>query len=331
MGAPKGNVPVGAAVSEPEFLRIWREENGNIRRIAARIGVSERSVQYRRRNVEEKHGEPLHSEKTKISMVIAHHKARVNLTIDDGCVVVFGDAHFRPGHKSVAFQALLKTLKRLKNVRGVIANGDIPDFSQISKHPRIGWEHRPTIKQEMEGVRDRLDDIIKAAGPGVWKIWNLGNHCARWELNLAARVPEYEGMHGFSLKDWFPEWTPSWSTHINAGTDDWTEIKHRWKSGKHAPFNNAKEAAVHYVTGHLHSQKVQPFTNRRGTVYGVDAGCLADVDDYAFINYTEDAPLDWRSGFVVLTYRGGVLMPPELCTVTKLGAVFRGEVIQRHE
>ena len=65
-------------------------------------------------------------------------------------------------------------------------------------------------------------------------------------------------------------------------------------------------------------------SRRRFDRYGVDTGCVADKEHRAF-SYTEDSALDWRSGFAVLTYRDGILMPPEL--VTKMDAKtvwFRG-------
>ena len=82
------------------------------------------------------------------------------------------------------------------------------------------------------------------------------------------------------------------------------------------------------MTSHLHSPKVNPITNARGTLYGVDTGTLADVNSDAFVEYTEDNVKDWRSGFAVLTFRNGRLLHPELCLVHSEDAgivEFRGE------
>jgi len=47
------------------------------------------------------------------------------------------------------------------------------------------------------------------------------------------------------------------------------------------------------------------------------------------VNYTEDNPLDWRSGFVVLTFHKGRLLWPEVVHVIEEGKVeFRGKVIE---
>ena len=82
------------------------------------------------------------------------------------------------------------------------------------------------------------------------------------------------------------------------------------------------------VTGHLHSLKVTPFDDYNGIRYGVDTGCLADTDGKQFMDYTEDNPKNWRSGFAVLTIRNGNLMWPEVVHVSKEGVEFRGNYVQ---
>ena len=112
---------------------------------------------------------------------------------------------------------------------------------------------------------------------------------------------------------------------LDNGTVKW----HRFKGGIHAPHNNTMWAGRSMVTGHLHSLKVIPFTDYNGTRYGVDSGCLA-IPTAAQFSYCEDNPLNWRSGFVVLTFRKGVLMFPELVMVhDEPGGVvqFRGDLI----
>ena len=92
---------------------------------------------------------------------------------------------------------------------------------------------------------------------------------------------------------------------------------------------NTLNAGVSMVTGHLHSQNVRPVSDYNSfDRYGVDTGCVADKDHRAFL-YTEDAPLDWRSGFALLTYRDGRLMYPELITKWDDKTVqFRGNLIR---
>lgn len=242
--------------------------------------------------------------------------------LQNGTVIVFSDAHYWPGEPSAAHRALVKLCKRLKpNI--VVCNGDAIDGASISRHPPIGWESCPSVKEELEICQERLGEIAKAAFKAK-KVWLLGNHDARFETRLAQVAPEFKDVHGIHLKDHFPDWTCGWSLFVG----DQLVIKHRFKGGIHAAHNNAVWAGRSIVTGHLHSAKVTPFTDYNGTRYGVDTGCLADTYHDAFQGYLEDNPRNWRSGFCVLTFKDGELLMPELVLVTKPDQVqFRGELI----
>lgn len=83
------------------------------------------------------------------------------------------------------------------------------------------------------------------------------------------------------------------------------------------------------LTGHDHSGKVTPFTDYNGTRFGVSIPALADVYGPQFVDYTEDNARNQRSGFVVLTFRDGRLMWPEIVHVIGKDEVeFRGEIIR---
>jgi len=258
---------------------------------------------------------------------VASHPARVSLHIENGCAIIFSDAHYWPNEETTAHRALVRAVKEFMP-RILIANGDIFDGASISRHPRIGWDSTPTVKEEIEAVKIRLGELEEAARGGAQLVWTLGNHDARYETALAANSPQYQGVGGFALKDNFPLWMPAWRCDINPGTESHTIVKHRWKGGVHATRNNTANAGVNFVTGHLHSQKVAPLTDARGTRYGVDSGCLADPNAGSFIGYTEDGIKDWRSGFAILTYRHGRLLFPELVSVVSEAAglvEFRGK------
>ena len=106
-------------------------------------------------------------------------------------------------------------------------------------------------------------------------------------------------------------------------------IKHRYKGGIHATHNNTLWAGKTVVTGHLHSLKVTPFSDYNGIRWGVDTGTLADPYGPQFENYTEQNPANWRSGFVVLTFKDGTLLDPEIVRVVGERKVsFRGEVVR---
>jgi hypothetical protein len=255
------------------------------------------------------------------------HPRIQNLGILNGTVIIFSDAHFWPGIHSTAYKGLLWAISDIKP-KAVIANGDIFDGAGISRHPRIGWAKAPTVMQELKActlAMGEIEETAKKARHNVKLIWPLGNHDARFETFLAANAPQYEHVKGFSLRDHFPDWEPCWSVWLN----DSTVVKHRFKGGIHATHNNTMWSGKNIVTGHLHSLKVTPFSDYNGVRYGIDTGTLAEPYGPQFEDYTEQGPLNWRSGFAVLTFVDGKLLLPELVTTHGPDSIeFRGRVIK---
>lgn len=114
----------------------------------------------------------------------------------------------------------------------------------------------------------------------------------------------------------------SWSVLINPDTHP-VMVKHRYANGVHAAYNNAMKGGLSIVTGHTHALEVKPYGDYRGRRYGVQGGCLLDIDAPQ-TEYAENAPSQMCPGFVVLTFQDGELMPPELCSVINGRAIFRG-------
>lgn len=247
--------------------------------------------------------------------------ARLCQDIKNGVILVGSDAHYFPGSVTAAHKAFVKLAKELKP-SVIVMNGDVFDGATISRWPRIGWDKKPTVRDELQVCQERLTEIEDAA-PRAVRIWPLGNHDARFETRLAAQAPEYEGIRGFQLKDHFPDWKGCWSFFVN----DNVVIKHRFKGGIHATHTNTLWAGRTMVTGHLHSLKVTPLTDYNGIRYGVDTGTLADINGEQTVDYCEDNPVNWRSGFVVLTFHEGKLLWPEVCCVDEGTAWFRGRVV----
>lgn len=304
-----------AACSDEEFIELFNRLGAQ--GTANHLKINIRSVHLRRRTLERIYDTPIELPTRK------EYPQRVAEDIREGIVLVGSDAHIWPGEKSLAMRAFIKFTRKLKP-RMIVLNGDVMDFPNISRHPPIGWEKHPSVQEQIEAAQETLDTIERASFKAV-KVWTLGNHDARFETRLASLAPEFAKIHGVHLRDHFPNWQPAWSVFIN----DNVVIKHRFKGGIHATHNNTLWAGRTTVTGHLHSQKVTPFTDYNGDRYGVDTGCLAAIDHRAFVDYTEDNPKNWRSGFVVLTFMGGKLLPPELVTVWDDNRVwFRGELIE---
>jgi hypothetical protein len=306
--------------SDDEFIELFEEVGPS--KMAEKLGVGLRNVYSRRKSIEGRIGRSLVAPAPKHVRRSSGYEMRVERELKDGVIVVFSDAHFWPEERSTAFRGLLKILELLGiEVKIVVANGDVFDGAKVKRHPPIGWERLPNVNEELEACKDRLDEIQKAA-PHAEFYWTLGNHDMRFETRLADRAPEYEGVPGTRLCDHFPKWKFVWNLWVNG----LAAIKHRYKGGIHATHNNTVNAGMTVVTGHLHSLKVTPFSDYHGTRFGVDTGTLSDPYG-EHTNYTEDNPLNHRSGFSVLTFAGGKLLWPELVSVLDETHVqFRGKI-----
>jgi hypothetical protein len=300
-------------LTDDQFIEEWLKI-GSPELFSKKHGLGVRAVYNRRRAIEARHRIELPTRVDtrlnplkKLQQTPGH--ARRGIDMEKGRVIVFSDAHFWPGDYTTAFKALLIMIKEFKP-KVVVANGDVFDGSQASRHARIGWEKTPTVKEELEACQEFLAEIERVS-KGAELIWTLGNHDARFETFLSAQTGMYEGVSGFTLKDHFPMWKPCWSYWVNEDTC----IKHRWKGGFGAGRANALNSGVNMVTGHTHNLAVQPLTDYNGTRYGIQTGTLADPHGEQFIAYTEDSPKDWRSGFVLMSYEEGRLMLPELIQV----------------
>jgi hypothetical protein len=302
--------------SDEEFVRLFQTLGAT--GTAKAIKCTERSVYKRRANLARFEQIPAPSKNAAVV------PGRLPLDIRNGTALVGSDFHIWPGEASTCLRAFKKFVDDIKP-NAIILNGDVMDFPRISRHPQ-NWESAPDPIEEIEAAQDHLNDIVQACKRGAHKIWTLGNHDARFELMIASAAPQYRGIRGVHLSDHFGAWQKAMSCFINEGVEGGaTMVKHRWKGGMNATRANTLNAGVSMVTGHLHSQNVRPFSDyRRHDRYGVDTGCVADKEHRAF-TYTEDSALDWRSGFALLTYRDGILMPPELVTKMSPNTVwFRG-------
>lgn len=317
-------------ISQDEFIAAWNKNRCSPQNTASYLGVNIRAV-YRRRARLAEQGIILETvpalggnNEGSAWREIGRAYKRVNETrIENGSVVVFSDAHFWPDQpKSIAHQALLEVIKQLKP-KAVIANGDIFDGARVSRHAPLGWAKLPTVKEELEICEEYMHEILLAADPKRCDLfWNVGNHDQRFDRMLVSNASEYEGILQ-RLDDRFSQWDFAWSLDINSDV----MVKHRYHNGVHAGYNNTLKSGRSIVTGHLHRLLVTPFADYNGRRYGVDTGTLSDTLSPQF-DYAENNPSPHTSGFAVLTFKDGKLLPPELCECLDNHAYFRGaEVI----
>lgn len=291
---------------------------------AARIsGIDVRDLYERRRRLEQRYGikiDPPTASRTGHVTHLDRHPSALTLGIENGHVLIGSDSHYWPDNVSTAHAAFLEFCKEFKP-KIVVKNGDELDFAKISRHAPIMWEHLPDVADEIDWTKQMLNEVVKLT-PKARHIWPLGNHDARFETRLATIAPQYANVHGVHLKDNFPDWEPCWAI---VEPSKKLMIKHRMRGGIHATRNNTLQAGWTVVTGHLHALNVRAHSDLNGTRWGVDCGTMADPYGPQF-NYTELNPMDWRSGFVLLTFQRGKLLWPETVWVSGPGTVqFRGK------
>lgn len=318
------------ATSTEDFIKTWRQSFSPAQ-VAHTLGVSVRAVHARRARLEAqgydlpalgRQGQPAGVERAR--MIVSQRRDINRYEIQSGVILVGSDAHYTPGVTPTAHMALCNLAHDLgAQVSAVILNGDILDGGQISRHPRGGWGNLPSVKQELEAVQERLAEIESAVAPGVHLMRTYGNHCSRFEMRLAAQVPEYEGVAGFTLREHLPRWTDSLRIDINEDT----VVIHDWHSGLHSGWNDVVKGGCSVVTGHTHELGYKAHVGfKEKTHYGVKTGMLAENDQPQF-DYRKGKPgMNWRSGFAVLTWVDGRLIQPEFCAVADDGkAYFRGQ------
>jgi hypothetical protein len=319
-----------SATTDETFIAAWEKAGGSPAIVCQLLGVSTRAV-YMRRAVLANKGIILKSNPIRSGQGSQHgwqtdvgraYKRQNDLWLENGVIVVFSDAHFWPNEdQTIANMALLELIKDLKPAV-ICANGDIFDGASVSRHPPIGWSKLPSVKEELEICDERLHEIVLAApGTRPQLFWNVGNHDARLDRTLCTVAPGFEGTI-MRLEDRFPAWNMAWSLNVNENT----MIKHRYHNGVHATYNNTMKSGRSIVTGHLHRLAVTPWADYNGHRWGVDTGTLSEPHGPQF-DYAENNPSPHTSGFAVLTFRNGELLPPELCCVIKNVAYFRGQAV----
>jgi hypothetical protein len=332
-----------AKCSDEQFIEIWNQLKSGAK-VAKALEMDVRGVMARRRRIEKNHKILLVSDsknyhpnlqveqiKQQLTRRLeeTRHNVRRGIQMESGRAIIFSDAHFYPDTETTAYQALLEAIKEFQP-EIIICNGDAFDGTSISRHARINWNDAPTVVEELEAVKHYLGEIESVSKFKSNLIWTLGNHDARFETYLSNNVPQYGGITGFSLSDHFSTWKPCWSYFVNNDC----QIKHKWKGGKFGGANNTLHGGIHIATGHTHVLSVDAYTDhspifQNGTRYGIQTGTLANPKGNQFIDYCEDNPVNWRSGFVLMTWHKSQLIMPEMFQVwdEEEGTVqFRGKV-----
>jgi len=294
-------------------IKIYNETK-SIRGTAFVMNLPRQTVQSRLKIAKDTYPELFEEKKTEIQnwAVPAIHYPETDIK----SILIGGDAHIWPGEPTIMWKAFAKVAKQLKP-DCIVLNGDILDGARVSRHSRALGSRAPKISEEIEAVRAH----IKMLPLANQKIWTMGNHDIRVDNYLASAAPELEDYAGH-LKDRFPEWQFCWATIIND-----VEIRHRFRSGIHAGWNNALHSGINIVTSHTHQLQLTAVRNRRGSHYGIEAGMLGNPFGPQF-EYAEGTASRSCPGFVFLTFDDDFnLMPPEFCELIRGRPAFRNKYV----
>jgi len=320
MGRPK--LPTDPEVFAAEF-----ESLGGTN-LATKYNVSVRNVFSKRKRVEGILGRTLSVPAHLSRVKTPRPSVRQVLEVEKDMTILAGsDAHYEINTVTTAHLAFVELAKQLRP-DVIVLNGDLLDGASISRHAPNGWEERPTVEQELNAVRQRLEEIEKAS-PSSKRYWVMGNHDSRFDMKLADALPQYKGVPGFSLREQFPAWIFSTSLWVE-GAERPIMIRHKpIGAGITGGHRTTLMSGTHTVSGHTHHQEAKPFSDYTGTRLGIQLGTMAEPHQPTF-DYAEDAPKNWSSGFAVLSIKNNFLLQPEFVRVHSRHEVgeyeWRGEI-----
>ena len=315
--------------SDQQFAALWQQtfdEGGTVQDIADRLEMSLRATFIKRRKVEKSLGLKLSAVSSKQPL---QYLPTESLAIDvSGTVIVCSDVHLWPDHHPFAWYCLLEAVKLFRPVE-VWINGDLLDLPSASRHPRRGWEERPTIKEEVDWAQREMKALTKACDKiKAKKRLTRGNHDDRFENYLVKNAQAVEGLPGTTLEDLY-EVFDGWLLYESLVVNDILMVKHALWTGIHAGYNNVLKSGLSTVTGHTHRLLARPWGDYRGVRFGIETGFLGEIQGPQF-RYVQGSPVDWHPGFCVLHLEGDHISPEFVHTHGKIARV-AGRTLHRED
>ena len=296
-----------AYIDAQQFIALWNDCRSEVE-FVKRAGYASISMAYqRRRKIESQFGIklPAFGDSNKGSWPEFQNEAFNQKS--DYTIVIGSDKHCKPGHRPQALNAFIDLLSDVKPKFTVI-NGDWFDFPSIGRFHRIGWEERPSIKEELNAGIDDLK-AIRDASPKSKRIFTIGNHDLRYDGKLSNCLPEMEDVPGLSLEHQINVRAKlGYTICLSAVFNDCFIVKHRWHNGVHSSYNDVLKGGKNIATGHDHKLNIRPWSDYSGTRYGIKTGTLSDLWDECF-TYMENNPGDWQPGCVVVEVLGNIIHP----------------------
>ena len=173
----------------PKFLLTEEQARNCIRRLKGVSGESSRSRYVDFRKELDKLKKDLPKGETERKDPYYLPKASQN-------ILIIGDIHI-PYHDDAAlFAALEYGLEQ--DVDTIIINGDLIDFSLISRHEKD--LRKRSVSYELDTARTFLNGL-RAMFPNKHIVYKLGNHDIRYEKWIMQKAPELMDIEGTKLED----------------------------------------------------------------------------------------------------------------------------------
>jgi predicted phosphodiesterase len=202
-------------------------------------------------------------------------------------LAILSDIHF-PYHNKKALKAALDYLMNLSYLDGIVLNGDILDFYQLSdfsKNPS-----KPNMKKELELGRWFLKSL-RETFPNIPIYYKIGNHEMRLERWLSVKAPEFlDTEYKIQLIDAY--------TVMKAGKLNIIHgHEYRGAGGVYPARYIYLKTKVNTICGHYHRPSSYIDKNMNGEYHGaITTGCLCEMSpDYAAYN-------EWVHGFAIAIF-----------------------------
>lgn len=310
------------AISDDQFIAAWREGGYSPSATSRILGMHLRTVHARANTIRGRGIDlPVLSQNPAYFRPAWTYPREMRLHIPDGVVLVASDLHMWPeSHQPrPAIQQVFLDLAHELRPTAVLLAGDVIDGTRISRHGAIRGQATPSVAEEVDALAAYLREMPAVEHRHV----TLGNH--------DLRVDNYLAHHANEMADWagrLQDRTDGWDYSYSVVVNDNIEVRHDWRGGIHAAWNNTLHAGLTMLTGHTHQLSMTAHPDRRGVRYGIECGMLNDPLGPQW-EYTHGRPNRWRAGFVVLSFDDGRLLPPELADMQDGRVVFRGKVLNK--
>jgi hypothetical protein len=196
----------------------------------------------------------------------------------------------------------------------VVLNGDVFDFPQISRHPKLPGAFNLNIQQEIDYARNRILRPVREACPDAEVLFVIGNHEHRFVRYLADAAPELACLESMDFAKLFglDEYeirlavrssfmAPTGSMKRRELAENWHVIggsyvvTHGTYCGKHSASRQMERFQMSGTSGHVHRPSIASGNSlRTGPITWMATPMMAS---HAVGKDYVPEPSQWQMGF----------------------------------